>query len=136
LNEADLSANLKRACERAMPHCLALKHAERANRAYPDHSVTWGKFTSWWEVKFYNGRMFESPADQEIMCKRLSQQGVCYYIIFEQRKERRTLIVKPFELGAWQTAPADFKEGFDYDWVAQFIKHEHLYWSGGKSVDV
>jgi hypothetical protein len=112
-------------CRRFMPFAEVLKHADRFNKNYPDMTVSWEKFTSWWEIKFYNEEPFKSPEGQEIKCQRLARQGVCYYIIYEERRaQRRTLIVHPDEIGAWTTA-VNATPGFDHIWVSHFIRQTH-----------
>lgn len=125
LTEADLTSRLLQLTRLELPGCLALKHADRFNYAYPDVTVTWSRVTSWMEVKFYNEGPFERRVDQDIMCKRLAVQGDCHYIIFELRKGvRRTLWVEPAHIDDWVDAP-DFCRGFDHFWLIQHMRLLH-----------
>jgi hypothetical protein len=101
------------------------KHADRFNRGYPDVTNAWKGITSWWEIKHYDNEPFKSPPQQEITCQRLSQQALCYYVIYEERKGfRNTRIVAPEEIGNW-TETLIRTTGFDHAWVADFIRKTH-----------
>lgn len=125
MTESDLTQQQMVYCRTLMPGAEVLKHADRFNAGYPDFTVTWKWITSWWEVKFYDDMAFKSPKVQEIQCQKLATQGVCNYIIFEQRRGvRRTLIVAPKEIERWDQS-ADFAPGFNHAWVARYIALAH-----------
>lgn len=125
MNESDLTQELMSACRVEMRGSVVLKHADRHNSGYPDFTNTWHQVTSWWEVKFWDNGDFESPEIQHLTCRRLAAQGICNYIIFEQKgPARRIVIVHPELLTSWRDS-ADFVSGFNYLWVAQFIRHAH-----------
>lgn len=125
MNEADLSQALNETCRKVMPFSQVLKHADRFNVAYPDTTVTWHKPTSWWEVKFYNQRMFTHRPGQKTKCEQLAEQGICYYVIYEARKAtQRTLIVEPKNVEHWEESTLTVP-GFNHLWVAQFIRQVH-----------
>lgn len=88
---------------------------------------SWLKTTSWWELKFYDNEPFKSSPTQEILCKKLAQQSICYYVIYELRRGvKRTCIVHPDSFETWWECK-DHVVGFSHNWVAAFIRrtHEH-----------
>src|SRR5215831_14767698 len=118
MNESDLTQELMSACRVDMRGAIVLKHADKINTGYPDFTVTWAHMTSWWEVKLWDEGPFESPELQEIMCKRLASQGYCRYVIYEQRRTvRRVIVAHPFALDQWTESP-DVAPGFSHLWVA------------------
>lgn len=114
-----------------MPFSVGLKLQERSNSGYPDFTFTWARLTSWWEVKFYNNRMFESTEIQHTTCRRLNQAGHCHYIIYERHGAlKRVLILHPHAtrqefVDTWRDAH-DFAFGFNHAWVSAFIRNLHL----------
>lgn len=126
MNEEYLVGEQKKACKERMPFGLFWKHND-SNAGYPDVSFAWTGMCSWWEFKFWNEGDFESYVQQEIMCKKLSQQCPCYYVIFEVRKGvKHTYIVGPFQLDVWDTLYAARYPGFAYDEVSLFMANIHL----------
>lgn len=129
MNEADLTRKHLDAVEKLLPGAEALKHADRFNKGYPDATVTWHGKTSWWETKFYNDKAFDSPAVQRAQCKRLARQGTCYYVIYVLvGDQRHTRIVPPALIERWDEdhSAIAITPGFDYSWVANFIRNAHL----------
>ena len=122
--ESSLTQDLKRVIEKAMHGAVYLKHADKFRHGVPDDSVTWNRVTSWWEVKFWNEKAFKSRPVQEITCRRLASQGLCFYIIYERRKGVDSVrIVHPRLLSQWRSHIS--RPGFDHAWVASKIKQLH-----------
>lgn len=125
MTEATLTQDMMGMMRAEMRHAVVLKIAEQTRHGIPDVSCTWRDVSSWWEVKFYNEEPFDSPALQQVTCRQLRQQGICFYVIYELRKGvKRTYIVNPWQLATWFDSP-DFSEGWAHGWVAQFIRHQH-----------
>ena len=126
MTEATLTQDLMSRIKVYMRGAEPMKHADKFNGGYPDLSNTWRYVTSWWEIKFYDDRMFKKPVLQQIQCKKLALQGICYYIIYERRGlQKCTYIVRPHELDAWDESEL-VTHGLDHTWVAHFIRQEHL----------
>ncbi|KKM23577.1 hypothetical protein LCGC14_1613800 [marine sediment metagenome] len=125
--EGDLTTDLVKACKKSMTGAVIIKHADRSSYGIPDLSITWQKATTWWEVKFFNNKPFNSPEQQEIMCQKLSTQGHCHYVIYKQQYAMRSiLIVNPFHINEWDHAAVGAAAEFNHTWVAQFIHALHL----------
>lgn len=128
MTETYLQSKLMNACRVTMPHSVVLNHhGSRFTKDYPDMTVSWLDTTSWWELKLYDNEAFDTPEAQSIMCRKLAQQSICNYIIYEERKGvKRTLIVHPGQMDAWSIC-TNFAHGFSHVWVAAYIRktHEH-----------
>ena len=124
MTESSLTQDLKLEIAKAMHGVVLIKHADKYQSGVPDFTATWLRITSWWEVKFWNEGDFESPAIQELTCKRLARQGLCFYIIYEIRNGDRSIrIVRPELLSQWRSHPP--KQGFNHKWVATQIRRLH-----------
>ena len=127
MTEATLTAQLITECEKVMPFAQMLKHSDRANAGYPDFTCTWHGVTTWWEVKFYDNRMFKTPIHQTIKCCQLAEQGHCQYIIYQLRDTSKTgksvSIVHPKNLKLWRNSTRI--PGWDHHTVAWFIRNFH-----------
>lgn len=109
-----------------MPDVKVIAHSDGIKSGVPDLSVTWNKFTSWWELKFYDDRPFKSPGIQRLTCRKLALNGICRYIIYERRGDmERTNFVRPLDLDLW-TTENEWNKGFNHVWVAQKIRAIHL----------
>ena len=127
LTESDLVQALKKFVKGLLPFAIFIKLADRFNSGYPDVTVTWRGITSWWELKHYDNEAFKSPELQETRCKQLGEQGICHYVIYEERKGvRRTLIVAPKDMDHWEQTN-NWAPGFDHTFVVKFIRQCHLY---------
>lgn len=125
MTESELTGKLMPVCREVMPFARVLKHSDRSNSGYPDFTCTWSGSTSWWEVKFYDNRMFKTPKQQTIECRRLAQQGTCFYIIYEHRdSEKRVRICSPSKLTEWRVSLPVW-QGYNHRAVAGFIRYVH-----------
>ena len=126
MNEATLKGQLVKTCERHMAGAVVLRHEEIFTAGYPDMTVTWRGKTVWLEAKYVVPR-FRSRGLQEDTCKRLASQGVCYYVLYEDRgKGKRTKIVHPSCIQKYKDDTEDAQyfetEGFDHNFVANFVR--------------
>ena len=125
MTEAILTAALMIECEKVMPFARMLKHSDRSTSGVPDFTCTWHGPTTWWEVKFYDNRMFKSPPQQEIICAQLTEQGSCHYIIYQLHgKDKSVTIVHPTNLKIWRKS--ERIPGYDHNTIAWFIKNLHV----------
>lgn len=124
MTEAMLKSALMRYLRKKHPSAVILRHEDRITAGIPDVSVTWDGSTSWWEVKYAKSRI-RTRGIQELTCLRLARQGLCYYLIYEERDafHKRTRIVTPVELQ--QGLDGELHDGFDHAFVAQFISRLH-----------
>ena len=126
MNESELTGYLKDSVKRVMRWSVPLKHADKFNSGVPDLSVTWRGITSWWEVKLYDERPFESPHIQRVTCARLSVQGICNYVIYASINGLLTVrVVHPAHLDKWKEC-TEFAQGFNHRWIANRIRVAHL----------
>ena len=128
MTESSLTQLTMTACRAAMPGAEVLKHSDRFNGGYPDVTVTWHGVTSWWEMKFYNNGDFESPALQNAQCRRLYNQGICYYAIYVVDGAYREIrVVPPGLMPEWRTrGMAVVVGGLEHAVLANHIRNKHL----------
>ena len=119
MTEHQITARLLRVLRETLTGYVIIKHADSYNFGLPDVSATGDKMTSWWEIKHANP-IFKSRGVQWRTCCRLAEAGICYYIIFSEEPQRTTIISPPL-LTSWRTHSI-YKSGFDYQWVAAFIR--------------
>lgn len=109
---------------RAYKDWTVLRHEDHYTSGIPDISVTGNKITSWWECKLRKGSdSISTIGIQQFLVEQLAKHGHAYYIVYEQRKEMpRTLIYEPEH---FPNLPLDTAEGFNHDWVVNFIRKIH-----------
>lgn len=108
-----------------LPKAVVLRHEDKNTAGVPDLSVTYKGHTVWLEVKYANPGI-EGRGLQKFTCLRLSNQGDCWYVIYEKAHGyRRTLIVDPEYVAKDKienTPDECMTPGFDHEFVIQFIR--------------
>lgn len=126
MTEAALKGQLVGALRLHLRGAVVLRHEDKNTAGIPDISVTYRGRTVWLEVKYANPRV-SGRGLQKVTCLRLAEQGVCWFLVYEERKGyRRTYFATPKEIVKFEevieipderTAP-----GFDHEFAVQFIR--------------
>jgi hypothetical protein len=123
MTEHTCVATLLKTLRKILPDWVILKLADKWTYGIPDISATGSGISSWWECKHANPD-FKSQGIQELTAMRLAKHGICYYVIFVD-KPKSVLIVHPKDIKNWETSAIAQCEGFDYEWVVNFIIKTH-----------
>lgn len=98
---------------------VIIKHSDGFTSGSPDVSITWKKKDTWWEFK-HGPKVHWANALQQLTCRRLATNGICYVILYEDIKGvRRTCILTPDEV------LVEFTHGFDHRFVLDFVRRTH-----------
>lgn len=125
MNEAALKDKLVMIGRQALPAYVWLRHEDHGTIGIPDLTITGHGITSWWEVK-YADPTFVSRGIQELVMKRLGEQGIARYLIFREDINRFVGVLTPTEfqdwrrLGLWQIGKT-----FDFTWVMRQVWRVH-----------
>lgn len=123
MTEASIRATFVAKAKAQLPGFVILRHEDKIASGIPDMSVTGNGRTTWIETKFARPRL-TSTGIQELMLTRLAAAGSAYYLIWEEKDLRRTLIVRPKHLQA--LTPEEEFFGFDHDSVIDWLRRLHV----------
>lgn len=122
--ESEPKAKLCETLRKVFPSWEIFRHEDIFTHGIPDISATGNKKTTWIEVKMGPG--FKSKGIQEFKLQRLAHAGHAWYVVFwEDKKGRMTYIVAPHLIGKDRSEWQDSAEGFNYDFIIQFLKKVH-----------
>ena len=128
-HESWYQAKLIKAIKKELPHAVVLKIADKYLLGVPDLCVTFNGKTSWWELKVWRESREPKLSDfgkgvQLNMAQRLSTEGICFYIIFVDRKiDKRILIVDPLDIEILN--PVEEYKDHDYEAAAEYVGWVH-----------
>lgn len=127
--EGDFTGKLLAQFRKQNPRAIVFKIADRITLGIPDTVITLDGFTSWWEMKVIrDGTPWSlkglGKGVQHNACMKLSKEGICWYVVFVDKKEdKRILLVDPTDVDI--QAPIDDIPGHDYRAFAQVMVREH-----------
>jgi len=98
---------------------VIIKHSDGFTSGSPDISITWKKKDTWWELK-HGEKVVWANALQQLTCRRLAANGICYVVLYEDvLSHRRTCILTPDE------EDVEVVDGFDHRFVLDFVRRTH-----------
>lgn len=125
MTEANLKTILVQLARAQMKSFVVIRHEDRFTHGIPDITFTGMKLTTWIEVKHATPG-FQSKGIQELTMLRLGVASSAYYVVYWEKKlVRRTYIVEPSEIGKSWEEWTRYTDGFNHQWVLDFIKGVH-----------
>lgn len=102
MNEASVGSAFMHLCRERMPGAVVMKHQDSGFVGMPDCSITWKGHTIWLEFKlFVPGKTWDGELDikqlamkspvQYATCRRLAENGHCYYLVWVKKGARLEL---------------------------------------------
>lgn len=129
--EGDFTGKLLATYRKTYLNAIVFKIADRITLGIPDTIITLEGYTAFFEMKVIrDGDLWNlkglGKGIQHNTCMKLSEQGICWYVVFVDRKDdKRILLVEPrdiyIENPAWEVTGHDYKE---------FVKFMYLEHSG------
>ena len=138
MTEKELKDQVVRYLRATIPMAVVLRLEDKNTAGIPDIIITYHGHTVWVEVKYANPYV-RGRGLQKLTCRRLATQGICWYLIYEERNGyRRTMFVEPKHVveGSVNEAPDEcVSPGFNHEFAVKFIRRqcgdhneqEHIY---------
>lgn len=123
MTEASVTQDLLTCLKRQLPGAVIFKTSDRITKGVPDICITWRGAVTWLEVKLLRKGQIDDrlcPLLQRHTLTRLAQEsgGRGWYVIYDVRSDRRTIIVTPAGLAD----PLTMDDPSSYHAVHQVIK--------------
>lgn len=125
MDESKLKGALCDVARQTLKSFVIIRHEDRFTHGIPDISIDGNKTCTWLEVKYANPG-FKTKGIQELTMLRLALASHAYFVVYwERNKEKRTYIVDPCDIGKDMNSWERFRDGFNHQWVVEFIKGVH-----------
>lgn len=125
MTEAELKDRLVEYLRNTIPRAIVFRHEDKNTAGIPDITITLRGRTLWLEVKFANPDI-RGRGLQKLTCLRLSREGYCWFLIYEQKNGvKRTYFILPEDVVS--ETPKEIPDecmspGFDHEFAAHFIR--------------
>ena len=125
MTEKELKDGFVRVFRTLVPAAVVLRHEDKNTAGIPDISITYRGRTVWIEVK-YADPFFDGRGLQKLTCLRLAVQGICWYLVYENRKGyRRTFFLQPKDVvedTITEIPDECMAPGFDHEFAVNFVR--------------